>query len=601
MRLSDVTSRLRRSLKRNPPQPAVAAVQGRDVVLAIKAGLRGPLFSVAAFSVVISLLMLTIPIYMMQVFDRVLSSYSLETLVMLTLIATALLALLVALDGVRTDIFSRLSLQAEQQLAPVLLEAAVADHLNGRADAGQAIRDLAGLRPMATSPMISALFDAPLVPIFVILLFLMHPLLGASACVGVAGMIGLALANQWETAKRNERLGELSNALLKSADHQARNAEVIQAMGLLPSLTDRWREGQDHVLRAVLDVTKRGGVYQASSRFLRQALQVFLMALGAWLVISGSITAGVMFAASIIAARAFQPIEIAVGSWRGLLTARDSWKRIEAAVMRLPASGAQMSLPAPTGRIEIENVVVLANQRQILRGVSFTLAAGESLGIIGPSAAGKSTLARTMLGVAPITSGSVRLDGANIAHWPRAALGPHIGYLPQEVELFPGKVSENIARMGVPNPEAVVAAAKWVGIHDTILRLPQGYDTRIMAGGLMLTPGQRQRLALARAFYGNPKLVILDEPNSNLDAEGEGALNATLIEAQRRGVTVIVVAHRLGILRHVGKILVLRNGVVETLDQRDAVLAKLAQKARDENAAGTVVPIGSVIGRPGTP
>jgi PrtD family type I secretion system ABC transporter len=329
-------------------------------------------------------------------------------------------------------------------------------------------------------------------------------------------------------------------------------------------------------------------------RFVRLSLQVVILAAGSWLVIAGDITAGAMFASSIILSRGLQPLEIAVGSWRAMVAARASYARIRDALGRAVVRGDVLRLPDPKGRVSVENVYFVAGpERQpILKGVSLELAPGESLGIVGPAASGKSTLARLILGVLAPSSGKVRIDGADVVQRARADFGPHVGYLPQEVELFPGTVADNIARMETPDAAQVVAAAQWAGVHEMILRLPHGYDTPIMTGGLMLSPGQRQRVALARALYRSPKLLVLDEPNSNLDAEGELALGVALKQGKERGATLIVIAHRAGVLRETDKVLLLRDGSVQTYGTRDDVLGRVAQ-------AGQAPKVSVLRGNPG--
>ncbi|MFO1187831.1 MAG: type I secretion system permease/ATPase [Alphaproteobacteria bacterium] len=565
-------------------------LEGGEALWRVERGLRRPLAAVGLFSLVMNLLALTIPVYMAQLFDRVLTSFSVETLVLLTLIALALLRLHVALDNIRAKVLTRGALKAEQLLAPALLAAAVEDQVSGRPDPGQAMRDLAALRTFATSPVTLALFDAPLVPVYVLITFLVHPVLGTLTLVGAVGMIGIAVANQAVTARRLERAAMGSNSLLYAAEQQIRNADVVRAMGLMPALRARWRTTQDTVLGKQLEANDKGAGYQTATRYLRVAMQVIVLGSGAALVLGGNLTPGMMFAASIILARGLQPVELAVGSWRALVVARGNYNRIKDALARAPGPADQMALPTPLGRLDVESVTYVAGgeKRPVLRGVSFGLEAGEALGIIGPAASGKSTLARVVLGVWRPASGKVRLDGADILSWPRERLGAHIGYLPQEVELFPGTVAENIARMGEPEAEVVLAAARLTGVHEMVLRLPEGYDTRIMAGGLILSPGQRQRIALARAFYGTPKLIVLDEPNANLDFEGEEALINAVKEARDRGITVLIIAHRLGVLRHVSKVLLLKDGIVQALGNRDEVMARLTQ-GQGRAAVGAVV------------
>jgi PrtD family type I secretion system ABC transporter len=567
----------------------------RDAMAQLRVELYRPLLAVGAFSLVMNLLSLTVPIYMSQVYDRVLTSYSIETLIMLTAIALALLALLAALDEVRQRLLTQSTLKAEHTLGPALLAASVKDQLAGRPDATQALRDLAALRTFAASPLVPSFFDAPLVPFYVLIIFLMHWILGLAALCGALGMLGFTILNQAVTARRADKANRAANALLNAADHQTRNADVIEAMGFMPDIARHWQAKHEAVLAEQYAVHSRGIRYQTLSRFVRLAAQVITLALGAGLVLDLELTPGMMFAASIILARGLQPVEAAVGSWRTLLAAKGQFQRVRDALVRHGAAREPMPLPEPKGQIDSENVTFLVGQerRPILRGVSFAVAAGETLGIIGPAASGKSTLARLILGVWHPSAGRIRLDGADVSQWDRAAIGRHVGYLPQEVELFPATVAQNIARMGDIDAEAVAAAAQMAGVHEMILRLPRGYDTPIMVGGLMISPGQRQRIGLARAFYGAPRLVVLDEPNANLDGEGEEALGRALRLAKERGVTVVVITHRLGVLRHADKVLSLRDGAVQAFGPRDEVLAR-ATKRPALAQAGAVVPVRTI-------
>jgi ATP-binding cassette, subfamily C, type I secretion system permease/ATPase len=589
----------------NPPEDTVnapALLRGSDALTFAKRTLHRPCVAALTFSLAINLLALTTSIYMSQIYDRVLTTFSIETLVLLTFMALGLLLLLVLIDQTRNQLLTIAVLRAEQDLGGPLLAAAVNDQLRGRPDAALPLRDLVTLRNFATSPAFTAIFDGPMTVVYIAVMFLIHWALGVATLAGAVAMIVIARSNQYATQEQVKIANRASNGLSSTADLQIRNAEAIQAMGLMDSLQARWQIEQDRVLEAQVSAHARGRLFEGLARYLRLAMQILAMCLGAALVLSGRITPGMMFAASIILSRALQPIEITVSSWRTIVAARDNYERVRDALARAGSGATPMALPAPDGAVSLKQVAVLAGRERkvILRSISFALAPGDTLGIIGPAASGKSTLARTILGIVETSAGKVRLDGNDITKWPRQALGRHVGYLPQDVELFPATVAENIARMGEVEPEAVIAAARLAGVHEMVQRLPDGYDTRIMTGGLLLSPGQRQRLALARALHGAPKLIILDEPNSNLDGEGEEALERALQEMKKWRATIIVIAHRLGVLRNIEKVLLLRDGVVQAFGPRDEILARLTQRP-GQSQAGTVVPMLSVVATPGAP
>lgn len=585
----------------NKTDRSAGRLRGSEALAQVKRSLRRPFAAALLFSVVMNLLALTTPIYMSQIYDRVLSAYSAETLAMLTIITLGLLVLFVAVDHARNRVLTLAALKTEQDLGSALLAASVRDQLAGRTDASLPLRDLAALRSLATSPLMAVVFDAPLAPLYVLILFLIHWALGVATLVGALVMFGLASANQHATQKRVEAAGRAANNLMLSADLQMRNAETVEAMGLMHDLEERWNLAQDRVLAAQYSAHRTGSLFQCATRYMRLALQVIALGLGAALVLGGALTPGMMIAASIILGRALQPIEIAVGSWRTLVTAKNHYERIRNALNRSNVRTEVMALPPPEGRITLEQVYVLSGPERtpVLRGISFALSPGESLGIIGPAASGKSTLARTLLGIQASSGGKVRLDGNDIGKWPRSELGRHIGYLPQDVELFPATVAQNIARMGTVDSRTVIAAARLAGVHEMIQMLPDGYDTRIMAGGVMLSPGQRQRLALARAVHGAPKLIVLDEPNANLDGEGEEALENALKIIKSKKITVVVIAHRFGVLRNVEKVLLLREGAVQALGPRDEMLARLARRSGGHTQTGGVVPLLNLVPAPG--
>lgn len=538
---------------------------------------RTALIGAGAFSLCINLLMLAVPIYMLQVYDRVLTSHSLETLVLLTIWAIGAVALMAALDGVRGQVLLRIGLRLDQRLSGRALGASVRKALSHQGGDAQALRDLSQIRAFLASPVAASLLDAPLMPLYLIVIGLIHPLLGFLALVGALGLMGLAILNQRATERGVKKAAAETAFILNDAERQMRNADAIQAMGLLPALTARWRRFHDATLKEQLASAKTGGRYHASTRFMRFLLQVLALGFGALLVLEGEITAGMMFAASIIVGRGMAPIDAAVAAWPRLIEAGDAYRRLHLLLAETAEPQGQFSLPTPEGALAIENVVYMApgTNRAILRGVSFTLESGVHLGVMGPMAAGKSTLGKLLLGVLTPTGGKVRLDGADITQWPRAALGKHVGYLPQDVDMFTAAVAETIARMGTVDAEKVVEAAKRTGAHEMILRLPNGYDTVIGPGAYQLSPGQAQWIGLARAMYGDPKLVVLDEPNANLDAEGEMALAASLADLKSRSITTVIVAHNPTILHQVDKLLILKDGAIQAFGPRDEIWSRL--------------------------
>ena len=536
-----------------------------------------PYFAYAAlFSLAINLLMLAAPLYMLQVFDRVISSRSEETLLALTVATIAALGAMALLDVVRSRLLAAAGMALDRRLGPRVLEGVL-----GRvsaADFTPGLRDVNALRAFLGGNGVMALFDAPWLPIFLLIIFLFHPLLGAIALGGALLMCLLAYLNERLARPPLERAQAEGRRAARYIDAAVRNTEVIGALGMLPALTRRWERLNDAVLSEQMLAARVGGRFSGSSKFVRQALQTAMLAAGAWLVVGQHVSAGVMIAATILLGRALAPVEMLVAGWRSLVEARGAWRRL-AALLDKPPAAASTELPAPSGKLDIEGVSFAypGAQRPFLRGVSFKLAAGESLGVVGPSASGKSTLSRLLVGVWKPASGAVRLDGADVAAWPRAALGPHIGYLPQDVELFSGSVAENIARLGEPDAAEVVRAAQRAGVHELILRLPKGYDSEVGEGGQVLSAGQRQRIALARAMYGRPCLVVLDEPNSNLDHDGELALARALGVLKEERVTVVIVAHRPSLLAHVDRMLVLREGMVDAFGSRGDVMSRVTR------------------------
>jgi len=550
----------------------------RDLV----AGLRPFFLYAGLFSLAINLLLLVPPLYMLQVFDRVLASRSGETLAVLTIAAIAALLVMALIDILRARLLAAAGVALDRRLGPRVLDGLLAQtaKLSG-ASFLNGLRDVNTLRSFLGGIGLMTLFDAPWLPFFLLVIFLFHPLLGAVALIGALVMVGLAYLNERLTREPLERAQLEARRAGRFIDANVRNAEVVNALGMLPAVTRRWTRLNDAALAEQMRASRVGGRFAGWTKFARQFIQLAMLGVGAFLVVAQDVTAGVMIAATILLGRALAPVETLVASWRNLVEARIAWRRLDELLKTTPQAEAHTELPKPVGALEVERAVYALRgaEKPILRGVSFTLAPGEALGVIGPSAAGKSTLARLIVGVWQPVSGVVRLDGADVAAWPRERLGPYIGYLPQDVELFGGTVAENIARLGEPDAAEVIGAAQRAHVHELILRLPKGYDTEIGEAGQALSPGQRQRIALARALYGKPRLVVLDEPNADLDNDGEEALLGTLQLLKADGVTLVIIAHRPSLLRGVDKMLVLREGAVERFGVRDEVMARVTRQA----------------------
>ena len=527
-----------------------------------------------------NLLLFVAPLYMLQVYDRVLASRSGSTLLMLTLVAAFLIAILGLIEMLRSRVLVRAGARLDTMLASRafagVFEASLRTPGGGNA---QVLRDLDTVRDFATGPALLVFCDAPWAPLFIGLAFVLHPLIGAVTLGGGIVIFLLAMANERITRASLRQASTVSMAASGFADASLRNAEVLHAMGMLPGIAKRWLVRHETALALQSNAADRAGLLLAASKFVRMFLQSAILGLGAWLAIEDQVTGGAIIAGSILMGRALAPIEMLVGHWKGFIAARAAYERLDTVLAGASNSNEKMRLPRPDGAIAVDRLFMVppGGRSPVLKGVSFALAPGEVLGVVGPSAAGKSTLSRALIGVWPANAGTVRLDGADLAAWDRADIGPALGYLPQDVELFDGSVAENIARFGDVDPAKVVEAAQLAGVHQIILGLAEGYDTRIGDGGGRLSGGQRQRIALARALYGDPALVVLDEPNSNLDTAGEQALVEAVIGLKRRGATTVVVTHRLSILSGVDKILVLNNGEVEAFGSRDEVMARMAR------------------------
>jgi len=533
---------------------------------------------IALFGLCINLLMLTAPLYMMQVFDRVITSRNTDTLIMLMIIAGIALLTMSVLEAVRTYVLVRLSGWLDRKLGGSALTSSIFATLHRGEDANvQGLRDLGTFRSFLTGAGIFPILDAPFAPIFLGIMFMLHPLLGGMALGGAGILFSLALVNEIATRKPLAKSSQHSIVAISQAEAAARNADVVEAMGMLPNLIARWDKANSEALELQAQASDRGGLITSLSKFFRMALQIGVSSAGAWLVIQGDMSPGSMIAGSIIMGRALSPVEQAIGTWKGFVGARAAYGRLKARIASTEFDAQTMPLPRPNGAIDVENVSYVhpGSAAPVLRSVSFAIKPGEIVGLIGPTAAGKSTLARILVGNLYPRSGHARLDNMDVSEWPAADRGQYVGYLPQDVELFSGTVRENIARMGEGDPDIVIAAAQKAGVHEMILRMEKGYETEIGDAGAALSGGQRQRIALARAIYGSPCLLVLDEPNANLDSDGESALMQAMDTLAGEGMTIIVVAHRPNILRYADKIVVLRNGMVDDFGYRDEILEKL--------------------------
>ncbi|MEO9901164.1 type I secretion system permease/ATPase [Nisaea sp.] len=547
----------------------------QEAVAACKANLGVTIL----FSFFINLLMFVAPLHMLQIYDRVLVSRSEVTLIVLTVLALGLLAIYGILEGVRSRILVRTGLKFDEILNDRLFRAVFRGSVRNPAmGTGQALRDMDMVREFISGGAIIALCDAPWVPIFIFAGFLLHPVLGLISLGGAIIIFALALANELLTRKLLAKGGAVSIQATNTATASLRNSEVVHAMGMISAIKDRWTRSHGNTLTHQSRASDRAGGIMAASRFVRMALQVSILGTGAFLAIENEISPGVMIAASIIMGRALAPVELAVGQWKNFSSSRSAYQRLSAMFEAIPDTAAPMELPAPKGHISVQTVTVVppGGRVPVVKGLTLDLTPGTSVGLVGPSGSGKSSLARALVGVWPVVAGSIRYDGAELAQWDPEVLGPHLGYMPQDVELFDGTVAENIARFQDFDPGDVVTAAQKAGVHNMILELPDGYDTSIGAGGQALSGGQRQRVALARALYGEPRILILDEPNANLDTDGEQALSAALQQAKADGCTVVVISHRPSLLAGVDKIAVLKDGVLVKYGPRDRIMNELS-------------------------
>jgi len=536
--------------------------------------------TVGVFSAIINLLMLTPSLYMLQVYDRVLASRNEITLLMLTFLMLGGYLLMSALEMIRSFVLVRVGARLDMTLNKRVYTAAFEQNLKqAGGNAGQALSDLTNLRQFLTGNALFAFFDAPWFPFYLIVIFIFEPWLGLFALFGTAVLITLAYVNEKVSSKPLTEANAMAIFANNLATNNLRNAEVIESMGMLPNLMSRWLKLHSRFLNLQAEASQKAGIVGAITKFFQAALQSLVLGLGALLVLDNKITPGMMIAASILVGKAMGPVQQLIAVSKSWTNTRSAYDRLTALLANNPSRPAGMELPKPQGALTVEGVVAAppGTNQQVLRGVTFAIAPGDALGVIGPSGSGKSTLARLLVGVWPALAGKVRLDGADIYSWNKGELGPNIGYLPQDIELFSGTVSDNIARFGEVDPEKVVEAAKRAGVHDMILHLPKGYDTLLADGGAGLSGGQKQRLGLARAMYNDPALVVLDEPNSNLDEVGEQALVQAVLDMRRRGKTIVLITHRTNIISATSKLLLLRDGVGQAFGPTDQVLAALQE------------------------
>ena len=546
-----------------------------EVAQALKA-CRSAFVGTGAFSCVINLLMLTGPLFMLQVYDRVLTSRSVPTLVALVVLVAGLFAILGFLEFIRSRVLVRVGTRLDADLSGRTYDAIVSQAVVSKERSGtRALKELEGLRQFLSGSGPFAFFDMPWVPIYLGILFMFHWTLGLVAVGGAIVLSIVALLNEVTTRKPMGEAAAAASAGDQMAEAARRNAEVLHSMGMLAPLRERWQQVHGEALDKQTKASDRAGLFQAFSKSFRLFLQSGILAAGALLAVQQIITPGTMIAASIIMGRALQPIDQAIGQWRGFIKARSGYRFLSELLERSPPAAERMALPDPVGNIAVQNLYVSApgTDKPLLRGLNFALEPGQAMGVIGPSASGKSTLARALVGVWPVMGGAIRLDQATLDQWNAGDLARHVGYLPQDVELFDGTIEQNIARFTPePDPGLVVEAARQAGVHEMILQFPDGYGTRIGERGQVLSGGQRQRIGLARALFGDPVFVVLDEPNANLDAQGDQALSAAITGMRERNRTVVVMAHRPSAIEAVDMLLVLDGGQQRAFGPKDPIL-----------------------------
>jgi PrtD family type I secretion system ABC transporter len=545
---------------------------------------RNALIGVGVITGVLNMLMLTGSFYMLEVYDRVVPGRSIPTLLFLSAIAVFLFSVQGLLDFIRSRILVRIGAWLDEQLSGSVFDAVLKIPLRTK-DQGNGLlplRDLDQVRGFLAGNGLPAFFDLPWMPLYLGICYLFHPLIGIAATAGALFLVILTVLTELRTRNALKTAGLQGSRRFAQAEAGRRNADVAQAMGLSPQLVSRWQKTNDEYVDSQLSASDVAGGYGSAAKSFRMTLQSLILGLGAYLAIQDLATSGIIIAASILTARALAPVDLVIANWRSFTAARQSWKRLADLVKVMAERPQELLLPPPTQSLAVENLFVGApgQNTAIVQDATFAMGSGSALGIIGPSASGKTSLIKAVVGVWRPARGKVRLDGAAIDQWRADLLGPHIGYLPQDVELFDGTIAQNISRFeDNADSEAIIAASRAAGVHDMIVRLPNGYETQIAEGGSALSAGQRQRVALARALYHDPFLVVLDEPNSNLDAEGEEALTQAILGVRARGGIVIIVAHRPSALAAVDKILIMKDGRMQAFGPKDEVLAKLRRPA----------------------
>lgn len=540
------------------------------------------------FSSAINLLYLSSPLYLMQVYNRVLLNENISTLVLLTLILAIALLTMAGLDAVRAWILIRCGIRLDMELSTRVFEALVVRSAERGASRGaQQLRDLDQFRTFVTGSGIYFAFDLPWIPIYLLLLFFIHPLLGLVATIGALLLLGLAGVNEVLTRNPMQLAEASGNQSYVFTENVLRHADVIRAMGMQPAVERNWQSQRSAMLVQQAVASDKNAVMTSAIRFFRLLLQSLMLGTGAWLAIDHAITPATIFAASIVMGRALVPVEQAVGTWKQFIGARDAYTQVRDLLATVDLTVPQTIVPKQRNTVEVRELVCALPSRAepVLKGLSFELAGGQALGIVGPSGSGKSTLARLLVGAMAPAAGRLRFGGLDYNHWDPLEFGRHVGYLPQDVGLFAGTVRENIARFGDASTDEIIEAAIRAGIHDMVLELPRQYDTRLGVGGVGLSGGQRQRLGLARALLGRPPLLVLDEPNANLDGPGEEALKAALLQAKTEGAAVIVITHRTTILDIVDIMMVLRSGMLDMLGPPGEVYQALQQQAAARTAA----------------